>query len=191
MVATALIGFPLGAASQVPLSDIETPNLVMTPLGAELADLDFQTIDQNREYLRRIMGWGDWPADTLTVLGDALALENHRREFESGEAFAFGVLTPDRTTLLGCVYLYPSARDAGHVRLHYWVGESYVEADLDHLVLAEVLARLPEWGFATAELPVERGHERGVEVAVAAGLEQRPAEAWQSRLFFEWRGSER
>jgi hypothetical protein len=159
---------------------------VLTPLRPEHTALDYQSVMANREYLRGVMGWGDWPSDSMTLDGDRSALENHFREFQDGEAFAFAVFSPKRKSILGCVYLYPESKGSTSVSLQYWVVESQLASNLDGLLLNKVLSLLPQWGFQRATHPVQASNARGSEIALAAGLVANAGASSASQSLFEW-----
>ena len=72
----------------------------------------------------------------------------HQKEFELRRSFAYTVVAPDESQVLGCVYLYPSETHDAHVKL--WVRRSAWDDGLDPLL--ETAVR--EW-VATA-WPFER-----------------------------------
>lgn len=126
--------------------DIEFESFILSPLNSNLVALDYKTVTENKTYLRSIMGWGDWPSDSLTMESDARALSKHYEEFKQQKAFAFSVLNKTRDQLTGCVYIYPLSNTPNTVRLHLWVAEKKIENNLDMKVLDEILILLPKWG---------------------------------------------
>ncbi len=175
------------AGGQVPASDIVEKEFVLSPLRPEFAEMDYRTITKNRVYLRRIMGWGDWPADNMTIEDDTIDLARHYRQFLDNKAYAFAVLSPDRRKLIGCVYLFPVRQNLSSVKIHYWVAENLAGTGPDKALLAKILTMLPNWGFKSAELPFENANQHGIASAKNLGLVQRPAEEWRTRRIFDWK----
>jgi hypothetical protein len=86
------------------------------------------------------------PPFVSTVTENLIDLGWHQREFELRRSFAYTVVTPDESRVLGCVYINPSqTHDA---RVWMWVRRSAWEEGLDPILEAAVhdwLAR--EWPF--------------------------------------------
>jgi hypothetical protein len=80
----------------------------------------------------------------------------HQKEFELGRSFAYTVVAPDESKVLGCVYLYPS--DDADVEVQMWVrAEAYAEG-LDPVLESAVRTWIETtWPFRTAVWP---GRER-------------------------------
>jgi hypothetical protein len=82
--------------------------------------------------------WGgdDWP--TPMPLDRNLAdLEQHRREFVAGEAFAYSVLDGDE--VIGCVYIDPDDSGVTEAMVRSWVRVSRAEKDRD------LAAEIDQW----------------------------------------------
>ena len=70
----------------------------------------------------------DWPTP-MTLDQNLADLEQHRREFVTGEAFAYSVLDDD--DVIGCVYINPDGSGAADAMVRSWVRASRAERDLD------------------------------------------------------------
>ena len=70
----------------------------------------------------------DWPRP-MTSDQNLADLEQHRREFVAGEAFAYSVLDGD--DVIGCVYIDPDGNGAADAVVRSWVRASRAERDLD------------------------------------------------------------
>jgi hypothetical protein len=188
-ISEAAAAAPAPAPALAPALDEEfaETSFVLTPLRPEHTALDYQSVMENRGYLRGVMGWGDWPADSLTMEEDRAALQNHFREFQDKEAYAFAVLSPDRKAILGCVYINPESKGSSRVTLQYWVVEKSLIAELDKEVLATVLRLFPRWGIASASLPVQVANARGLSVASALGLTRDASSETDSSTVLQWR----
>jgi hypothetical protein len=84
------------------------------------------------------------PPFVSTVAENLVDLGWHQKEFELRRSFAYTVVAPDESRVLGCVYINPS--ETHDARVWMWVRRSAWEEGLDPLleeVLRDWLAR--EW----------------------------------------------
>jgi hypothetical protein len=87
------------------------------------------------------------PPFVPTVAQNLVDLGWHEKEFELRRSFAYTVLAPDESEVLGCVYLYPSETHDARVRL--WVRKSAWDDGLDPVLEAVVREWLAtRWPFA-------------------------------------------
>jgi hypothetical protein len=85
-------------------------------------------IDATAGFAQPDWGGDHWP--TPRTLDQNLAdLEQHLREFVTGEAFAYSVLDGD--DVIGCVYINPDGSRAADAMVRSWVRASRAERDLD------------------------------------------------------------
>ena len=86
------------------------------------------------------------PPFVSTVAENLVDLGWHQKEFELRRSFAYTVVAPDESQVLGCVYLNPS--ETHDVRVRMWVRSSAWEKGLDQLVEAALRDWLAgEWPF--------------------------------------------
>jgi hypothetical protein len=86
------------------------------------------------------------PPFVPTVAQNLVDLGWHEKEFELRRSFAYTVLAPDESAVLGCVYLYPSETHDARVRL--WVRKSAWDDGLDPVLEAVVREWLgTRWPF--------------------------------------------
>ncbi|PZR90996.1 MAG: hypothetical protein DLM67_16955 [Candidatus Nephthysia bennettiae] len=96
-----------------------------------------------------------------TVTEDLVDLGWHQREFTMRRSFAYTVVAPDESQVIGCVYINPS--ETHDARVWMWVRRSAWENGLDPLVEAALRAWLTrEWPFRRVDWgdragPAERG----------------------------------
>jgi hypothetical protein len=69
------------------------------------------------------------PAFVPTILLNLVDLGWHQKEFELRRSFAYTVVAPDESEVLGCVYVNPSETHDALVKL--WVRKSAWDAGLD------------------------------------------------------------
>ena len=79
---------------------LTTDDLVLRPIVAADAELDYAAVMESREHLRK---WEQtsWPADDFTVTANREDLENLERRHASREAFTYTVMNPAETECLG------------------------------------------------------------------------------------------
>ena len=87
---------PWTAEFQPPMV-LDTPRFHLEPLGPQHAELDYEAFMSSREHLLATLHWGGWPSADATVEGNRADLTRHADEFVAGEAYAYTVLTPDRS----------------------------------------------------------------------------------------------
>ena len=88
------------------------------------------------------------PMFVPTIAKNLVDLGWHQKEFELRRSFAYTVVAPDESAVLGCVYLYPSETHDARVRL--WVRKSAWDDGLDPVLEAAVR----EW--VASRWPFER-----------------------------------
>ena len=86
------------------------------------------------------------PPFVPTVAENLVDLGWHQKEFELRRSFAYTVVAPDESQVLGCVYLNPS--ETHDVRVRMWVRRGAWAAGLDQLLEAAVREWVDrEWPF--------------------------------------------
>lgn len=139
-----------------PPEPLATPWFRLEILGSVHNERDHEAWMSSIEHIHATPGfaqadWGgdDWPtAMTLEQnLGD---LEQHRREFGAGEAFAYSVL--DGADVIGCVYINPDDIGIAEAMIRSWVRASRADRDAD--LAAEIDRWLGEaWPFQSRRWP--------------------------------------
>ena len=96
------------------------------------------------------------PAPELTLEQNLVDLGWHEKEFQLRRSFAYTVVAPDESQVLGCVYLYPD--DDADVRVLMWVRSSAWTAGLDTELEQTVRSWIAErWPFASVVYPGRDG----------------------------------
>jgi hypothetical protein len=86
------------------------------------------------------------PAFVPTIALNLVDLGWHQKEFELRRSFAYTVVTPDESEVLGCVYIDPS--DSHDARIKLWVRRSAWDAGLDPVLESSVREWLAtRWPF--------------------------------------------
>jgi hypothetical protein len=99
----------------------------------------------------------DEPWSDTSLEENLVDLGWHQKEFELRRSFAYTVVAPDESKVLGCVYLYPS--DEADVEVRLWVRREAWAEGLDAVLEQAVRAWLAErWPFQSTVW-----YERGAE----------------------------
>lgn len=155
---------------QVP-RELSTEDFVLEPLHARHAEVDFAAFMSCRERLRVELQWGDWPPADFTLPANRKDLAEHYAEFESGAAFAFTVLSTDRSSCLGCIYIERTDAESESVaQLAFWM----TDADLQYeeFLLKTVLEWMhSDWGFQQVVVPLRPENQRCIAIAQRLHLE--------------------
>jgi hypothetical protein len=95
------------------------------------------------------------PPFVETVAENLVDLGWHQKEFELRRSFAYTILAPDESRVLGCTYVNPSETHDARVRM--WVRRDAYENGLDPVVEAAVREWLErDWPFERVDW-AERG----------------------------------
>jgi hypothetical protein len=87
-------------------------------------------------------------APGLTLDQNLVDLGWHQKEFQIRHSFAYTVVTPDESRVLGCFYLYPDAE--ADARAELWVRRDAWEDGLDPVLEAAVRAWVErDWPFTS------------------------------------------
>jgi hypothetical protein len=90
------------------------------------------------------------PPFVPTVAENLVDLGWHQKEFGLRRSFAYTVVAPDESRVLGCVYINPS--ESHDARIQMWVRRSAWEEGLDPLLEAAVREWIEQdWPFETVD----------------------------------------
>ena len=92
------------------------------------------------------------PPFVPTIALNLVDLGWHQKEFELRRSFAYTVVAPDESEVLGCVYLYPSETHDAQIKL--WVRQSAWDDGLDPVLEATVREWVAtRWPFERVTFP--------------------------------------
>lgn len=113
---------------------------------------DFDAVVSSRDHLNDLFGPG-WP-EGLTLEQNLVDLGWHQKEFERRTSFAYTVVAPDESRVLGCVYIYPTRKKGYDAEVHLWARQSELAGGLEDELLEAVRGWLRrEWPFENPALP--------------------------------------
>ena len=134
----------------VPLG-LETPELVLEPLGPEHNDNDYEAWTSSMEHIAATPGYpdGSWPRE-MTLEQNRGDLQRHADDFRARRGFTYTVLDPAGRDVIGCVYIYPDRDDDHDAVVLSWVRQSH--AQLDATLWRAVSEWLrSDWPFASVQ----------------------------------------
>ncbi len=102
---------------------LDTPEFRLRVLREAHTEPDYEAVMESRIRLREGSPRG-WPREEFTLEENRADLVMHEREFEERVAFAYTVLDPAETRVLGCVYLNPPSDFDKDVNVHLWARDS-------------------------------------------------------------------
>ena len=130
---------------------LETDRFLLRMLSVRDLVPDFEAIHAQASKDGEYLG-----APGLTLEQNLVDLGWHEKEFQLRRSFAYTVVTPDESRVLGCVYLYPA--EDSDVRVLMWVRREAWEAGLDSELEQTVRSWIAErWPFATVTYPGRDG----------------------------------
>lgn len=149
-----MYGKPLVPADFEVPERLETERLRLRPLCASDAVKDYDAVMTSAERLKTVFRpGGSWP-DGLTLEQNLKELAWHEIEFQDRRSFAYTVVSLDESRVLGCLYLYPTAKAGHDVEVSLWVRASEAETGLDAHLYETVRRWLAEaWPFANPAYP--------------------------------------
>lgn len=151
--------------------EILTERIRLEPLTTDHTELDHEAVMGSRHHLRKVLQWGAWPPEDMTLEDNRSALQNHWDEFQKREAYAYTVLSPDGEACLGCVYIDPVDSNNSALNVTFWVTEDQLATGLDqHLAKTLIESFETVWPVDVVEFSIPSQNERGIELFKELGL---------------------
>jgi hypothetical protein len=137
-------------------SGLETGEFRLRMLTVNDVVKDYDAVMSSAPILRAMFpDWGGWP-EGLTLEQNLIDLGWHQKEFQRRRSFAYTVVSPDESRVMGCVYVSPS-EDGYDAEVHFWTRESAVGDPADTALQAAVTAWIASaWPFARVAYPGRR-----------------------------------
>lgn len=126
---------------------LETETFRVRMLSEHDYEKDYEAVMESGERLR---AWtpNNWPRPDFTLADNRRDLVRHEYEFHMRIAFAYTVVTPDESSVIGCVYVNPS--DTHDAVVEFWMRDSYID-QTSRLVAALRQWATDSWPFADVE----------------------------------------
>ena len=114
---------------------------------------DFEAVTSSAVHVSTVWPESDWPQG-LTLRQNLIDLGWHEKEFQNRSSFAYTVVSPDESRVLGCVYIYPTLRAGYDAEIFMWVRASELAGGLDATLFEVVQAWLvSDWCFEHPAYP--------------------------------------
>jgi hypothetical protein len=105
------------------------------------------------ELQKQFPHWG-WPASDLSFEQDLIDLGWHQKEFQRRTSFAYTVVSPDESQVLGCLYIFPTTKGDYDASAEMWVRTSVLEKGYDALLYQTVRKWMDtDWPFEKVAYP--------------------------------------
>ncbi len=116
-------------------------------LAASDTQADYEAVMASQARLRAGSPHG-WPRVGFTLEENRADLIRHEQEFHDRVAFAYTMVSPDDSTVLGCVYINPTDPEDEHdAQVYMWVRDEYHPALTDALFEAVHAWLRQDWPF--------------------------------------------
>ena len=114
---------------------------------------DYDAVMSSAEHLKAVWPDSGWP-EGLTLEEDLIDLGWHQKEFQNRSSFAYTMVTPDESMVIGCVYINPTKAKGYDAEVYLWVRTSELQSGLDARLFASVKRWLvDEWLFENPAFP--------------------------------------
>ncbi|MGA0935474.1 MAG: hypothetical protein ACO3R5_10130 [Pseudohongiellaceae bacterium] len=110
---------------------------------------DYDAVMSSLNHLQGIFGPNStWPEADLTLEQDLIDLGWHQKEFQIRSSFAYTVVSPDETRVLGCLYIFPSGHSDFDAQITMWVRADVLDLGYDPLLFDTVTRWVSDaWPF--------------------------------------------
>lgn len=146
-------GINLVPAEFVVPQKMETEEFNIRPLTVNDVIKDYAAVMSSVGHLKTIWPDSDWP-EGLTLEQDLIDLGWHQKEFQLRRSFAYSVVTPSESRVLGCIYIYPSDRLGCEAEVYLWAGQHEIPGGLEARLYSIVRAWITaSWPFKHTAFP--------------------------------------
>ena len=134
-------------------SELATADFSLRMLSVDDLEKDFEAVTSSAARLSKVWPDSGWPAG-LTLRQNLIDLGWHEKEFQNRNSFAYTMVAPDESQVLGCVYFYPTDKAEYDAEVFLWVRDNEVASELDK-ELFEVVQRwlASDWPFENPAYP--------------------------------------
>lgn len=114
---------------------------------------DYDAVMSSVEHLRTIWPGGKWPVG-LTLEQNLIDLGWHQKEFQLRRSFAYTVVNPTGSTVVGCVYIEPTKKRGHDAEVFLWTRASELAGGMETRLYDRVKEWVAqEWPFQSAAFP--------------------------------------
>jgi hypothetical protein len=132
---------------------LETPEFRIRTLTVNDVVKDYDAVMTSVEHLKTVWPGSKWP-EGLTFEQDLIDLGWHQKEFQIRRSFAYTVVTPSESQVIGCVYINPTQRSGFDAEVFLWARQSELAGGLEAQLYTKVQEwLLAEWPFKKVAFP--------------------------------------
>ena len=134
-------------------NELSSADFTLRMLSVDDLEKDFEAVTSSAARLSKVWPDSGWPAG-LTLRQNLIDLGWHEKEFQNRTSFAYTMVAPDESQVLGCVYFYPTDKAEYDAEVFLWVRDNEVASELDKK-LFEVVQRwlASDWPFENPAYP--------------------------------------
>ena len=134
-------------------NELSSADFTLRMLSVDDLEKDFEAVTSSAARLSKVWPDSGWPAG-LTLRQNLIDLGWHEKEFQNRTSFAYTMVAPDESQVLGCVYFYPTDKAEYDAEVFLWVRDNEVASELDK-ELFEVVQRwlASDWPFENPAYP--------------------------------------
>ena len=134
-------------------NELSPADFTLRMLSVDDLEKDFEAVTSSAARLSKVWPDSGWPAG-LTLRQNLIDLGWHEKEFQNRTSFAYTMVAPDESQVLGCVYFYPTDKAEYDAEVFLWVRDNEVASELDKK-LFEVVQRwlASDWPFENPAYP--------------------------------------
>lgn len=114
---------------------------------------DYDAVMSSVDHCKAIWPGGTWPMG-LTLEQNLIDLGWHQKEFQTRRSFAYTVVRPDESMVLGCVYIEPTRKQGFDAEVYLWARQSELAGGLETRLYAAVRNWIrTTWPFESVAYP--------------------------------------
>ena len=114
---------------------------------------DYDAVMSSVEHCKTVWPGGKWP-DGLTLEQNLIDLGWHQKEFQTRRSFAYTVVAPDESRVVGCVYIVPTRKQGHDAEAYLWARQSELAGGLENRLYAAVRDWVAkDWPFKAVAFP--------------------------------------
>lgn len=114
---------------------------------------DYEAVMTSVDHLRNVWPGSGWP-EGLTLEQNLIDLGWHQKEFQTRRSFAYTVVTPSESRVVGCVYIEPTRKQGYDAAVFLWARQSEFAGGLETRLHAAVRSWVAaKWPFQTVGFP--------------------------------------
>jgi hypothetical protein len=132
---------------------LETKEFRMRMLTVNDVVKDYDAVMTSVDHLKTIWPDSTWP-EGLTFEQDLIDLGWHQKEFQRRRSFAYTVVTPSESQVIGCVYINPTPKRGYDAVVYLWARQSELAGGLESRLYSSVREWIDkEWPFKKVAFP--------------------------------------